>query len=608
MPESQNLVAAKVYASMGWKVFPLRSKTKIPLTSHGFYDASDDPAQLESWWQAAPDAGIAIATGEASGIVVLDIDPRNGGDESFAILESQYEKLPLTVESMTGGGGRHLFFKCPAELIPSAKPLDGIDFKSTGGYVAVPFSTHPSGLKYQWKTDQGPGECEVAALPDWLLELLKEKKSAAMEAVTPADPTGKKIPSGKRNEALTSLAGTMQRRGMAFDSILVAILAENKSRCSPTLPESEVQQIVTSITKRYAPNPGSDPGRGPEPPRLIRVMDVVSAIKSPMEPISWLIPQRIAKGDCATLVGTPGAGKSWITLDIGIAGACELPILGQFKLDKAIKTLIVDEENTVDEVKRRLQCISRAWEINPELLAGKLFITSPSQGFSFRDEPFVASLTKMVTEIEPDLIVLDSATAVADIEDENKASQVRRFFHDRLYPLRAICGSTILIVHHTNKMAYQKDPSSTETGMTRGSIDFLAAPDSSILLLPTKKLGVSRMVSVKVRRGRQPDDLLLKIVDGSSGGARPMILASEPSKTSTKALRARTKSLSILEANPEGVGGSELVSAVALSYPDITPQDIYAALKEMSDENMVEFAPGDDKRTKVFKLKTPPKN
>ena len=61
------------------------------------------------------------------------------------------------------------------------------------------------------------------------------------------------IPTGKRNDTLTSMAGTMRRRGMSECAILAALLEENNSRCDPPLERSEVEQIATSVSK-YAPS------------------------------------------------------------------------------------------------------------------------------------------------------------------------------------------------------------------------------------------------------------------------------------------------------------------------------------------------------------------
>ena len=81
---------------------------KHPSTPHGVKDATTDPEQIKSWWAASPDANIGIATGSESGILVLDIDPRNGGAESLKRLEKELGPLPNTVTTITGGGGQHL--------------------------------------------------------------------------------------------------------------------------------------------------------------------------------------------------------------------------------------------------------------------------------------------------------------------------------------------------------------------------------------------------------------------------------------------------------------------------------------------------------------------
>jgi len=72
------------------------------------------------------------------------------------------------------------------------------------------------------------------------------------EAPTPASSVGDKIPAGERNATLTSMAGTMRRRGFTESTIEAALLAENRAKCSPPLPDAEVRGIVQSVT-RYSP-------------------------------------------------------------------------------------------------------------------------------------------------------------------------------------------------------------------------------------------------------------------------------------------------------------------------------------------------------------------
>src|SRR5262245_30190979 len=78
--------AALWYAEHGIPVLPLRPRTKLPLTGHGYTDATSNIEIVKQWWADNPDANIGIPTGAMSGLIALDIDPRNGGTESFAQL------------------------------------------------------------------------------------------------------------------------------------------------------------------------------------------------------------------------------------------------------------------------------------------------------------------------------------------------------------------------------------------------------------------------------------------------------------------------------------------------------------------------------------------
>ena len=239
------LRAALTYAARGWPVLPLRPRGKEPLTARGYKDASADPLVICDWWQQWPTANIGVATGGPSGLLVLDIDPRGGGDEALRDLERQHGPLPETIESQTGGGGRHIFFRCPDGL-GCGKLTEGIDIKANGGYVAAAPSIHPSGAPYAWEVAHHPDDVPLADPPAWLLALLNAPKAAAAP-----DPGADRIPEGQRNATLTSLAGAMRRKGMSQAAIEAALLAENQ-RCDPSLDEGEVRKIAASVS-RYDP-------------------------------------------------------------------------------------------------------------------------------------------------------------------------------------------------------------------------------------------------------------------------------------------------------------------------------------------------------------------
>ena len=65
-----------------------------------------------AWWKSYPTANVGLAL-RASRLVVLDVDPRRGGDEFLAELEGKHGKLPYTVAGLTGSGGKHLRFVRP---------------------------------------------------------------------------------------------------------------------------------------------------------------------------------------------------------------------------------------------------------------------------------------------------------------------------------------------------------------------------------------------------------------------------------------------------------------------------------------------------------------
>lgn len=158
------LDAALYYASLGWHVLPVHSwvndactcrrecKTpaKHPYTAGGFKDATADEVQIRTWWAKWPAANVGIRTGQVSGLMVLDIDPRNGGDASLLALTHD-NPMPTTAHVATGGGGSHFYFSHDRPFRYAA-PAPGVEVKADDGYVVAPPSRHSSGRCYTWET------------------------------------------------------------------------------------------------------------------------------------------------------------------------------------------------------------------------------------------------------------------------------------------------------------------------------------------------------------------------------------------------------------------------------------------------------------------------
>jgi hypothetical protein len=166
--------AALRYAARGLPVFPLRHRDKIPLTTHGFLDATAECDQVFAWWRRWPGANIGVPTGPCSGWLVVDLDGAEGV-AAWAALEQRHGQAP-TLTSRTGRG-RHLVYAYPPDRElgnTSGRLGPRIDTRADGGYVVVPPSVHPTGQPYRWSQSTPPGVSGPQEAPTWLLEALAE--------------------------------------------------------------------------------------------------------------------------------------------------------------------------------------------------------------------------------------------------------------------------------------------------------------------------------------------------------------------------------------------------------------------------------------------------
>lgn len=184
-----SLDAALSYRRSGWvpvPTFEIRAREGRPVCSCAAGAACQSPgkhprvrwadldlpdeAQIAAWWRRWPGAGVALRTGGATGLVVLDVDPDHGGDASLEALTRAEGDLPATLAVVTGGGGRHFYFSAPdAHLRNDAGRVlgPGLDIRADGGIVIAPPTRHVSGRRYEWT--EGP----LTPLPAWMATRLQ---------------------------------------------------------------------------------------------------------------------------------------------------------------------------------------------------------------------------------------------------------------------------------------------------------------------------------------------------------------------------------------------------------------------------------------------------
>lgn len=150
-----------------WPLFPRPGGRNIA-GSHGWKDASRDYDQITAWWGKYPDALIAMPTGDASGVVVLDIDRKHGVDGLDTLADIGRSQLPDTPMVHTPSGGLHLYFNInPNVSIGFVQGKDGLgpglDVLGAGTSVCLP----TPGYGYRWDPLIHPGSCAFRKAPSW---------------------------------------------------------------------------------------------------------------------------------------------------------------------------------------------------------------------------------------------------------------------------------------------------------------------------------------------------------------------------------------------------------------------------------------------------------
>ncbi len=204
MRRDEMLADAVELAEHHWKVFPLRGKvpairkahpptlySAVPCADnlvpypnplrdckggcgrlgHGLYDATDVVEMVIGWW-TGDYAGANIGVRIPGPVLMIDVDPRHGGDGSWERLISRYGPWPECMMQISGrgDGGCHRFGLRPPGRLTTKNLGPGIDFKTSTGYVVMARSIHPdSGSPY--RRIDGP----IPAPPDWFVELAVDR-------------------------------------------------------------------------------------------------------------------------------------------------------------------------------------------------------------------------------------------------------------------------------------------------------------------------------------------------------------------------------------------------------------------------------------------------
>ena len=236
---------AKYYHGLGLRPVPVKPGKKYPSVKWEQYQHRQPTlAEIERWdWSG----GVGIVT---NGLVVVDCD--KGGER---LIDQREKEFPPSWSVRTGSGGLHRHFKALSgqpgrNAVAVLKGDNGaqVDIRGDGGFIIMPPTKHPkTGHPYEWMLP--PGAIPLADAPAWIQDHIRDQRETPDSQRVQVD---RRIPSGQRDNTLTSLAGTMRRKRMDENAILAALLEENAAKCDPPLPEHEVRKIAHSVA-RYPP-------------------------------------------------------------------------------------------------------------------------------------------------------------------------------------------------------------------------------------------------------------------------------------------------------------------------------------------------------------------
>lgn len=252
--ELSKLQAALALAGQGFPVFPVVPNGKAPAVKNWRNLATSDPTQVGQWWRESPDANIGIATDD---LLVIDIDPRKGGIESFQTL-SLLEDFPRTARTETWSGGAHVLYRLPADTrVKSGVDVlgPGLDVRSAGGLIVAPGS-EIDGRSYRWANNQPVNEA-----PEWLIarckrgkpkseaagvRLVEEDAEAIARARAWLDTAAPEAWEGSRDDTAFRVAARLGDFGVSAASCRELLAEWNFTHCQPPMDAEAIERVAAS--------------------------------------------------------------------------------------------------------------------------------------------------------------------------------------------------------------------------------------------------------------------------------------------------------------------------------------------------------------------------
>ncbi len=525
------------------------SKDKIPLIKWTEYQNRHATAEeVDEWFTKFADAQIGIVTGAISGIVVVDVEA--GGS---------IEPYPETVTVGTGGGGFHLYYKYPDHEVKNLVRVKELtDVRGDGGYVVAPPSESSKG-KYQWLI--APQDLQMPLYPENLLN------TDSQVAVEIAEKSSELIPVGERNVSAAKEIGRMVSKlpeDMWQSVAWPAIVSWNNTKLVEPLPHEELQKVFTSITAERRNEVG-------DKEFTLKPFTLRELYAQQFPPIQWLVKDLVPLGVLGAFTGESNSFKSFLTLALAQSIATGTPFLGRFNTIKG-KVLIIDEENNRRIIEKRFK------DMGIEAHDHIVFLSQT--GIQLDKENHLKKLLKLIDELKPQLIVIDSLVRIhgKDENSSNDMRQIMRAFNSLVTEERSV----LFIHHHKKEQGYSRKSSS---GSLRGSSDIFAALDFHLAVERRNGDDLTiRMLKLRVEKEAEP--FKVKANSEPQGGLS-FIYEGEDTSRQDRINEVKESILELLSGAAEEVSKKTILDEVGFGVQMTTE-----ALRLLTEDGLISYRRG----------------
>lgn len=328
----------------GWTIIPVGTDKRPLIEWKKFQTEKPGNEDIFEWFATKfLNANLGVITGKASGIVVVDIDPRHGGNnEKFSDLG--------TLVAKTGGGGWHYYFQYEEELQNQAGIQPGIDIRGEGGYVVVPPSLHESGNRYEWIG--GSETTPILPLPDFVREWMKKGAEGGRSNWSAEKLDG--VGEGQRNETAASVIGKWLIRfpEEEWGSDVWPLAKLWNQRNSPPLSGNELRNVFESIMKNETAKRDEMP-----PQASIHIPNATEFMSQEIGDTNWVIEGLIPISGSAIIVAKRESYKTWLALYISDRLTKGLPLWDKFSTQQT-KVLYISNDDPASSFKKRLEQLS----------------------------------------------------------------------------------------------------------------------------------------------------------------------------------------------------------------------------------------------------------